>query len=99
MVYFPRNFNLKPVLHNYPDLFEKPRWMGLAQLPTRDHCYVWLLKKYMLSAKHNFSHFQNNDKMSCSALKVVNIFSAVTSQRFSKSVQKEKNIGASACTL
>lgn len=55
MVYFSRNFNLKPVLHNYPDLFEKPRWIGLAKLPTRDYCYVWLLKKYMLFSKTCFT--------------------------------------------
>lgn len=57
MVYFSRNFNLKPVLHNYPDLFEKPRWIGLAQLPTRDHCYVWLLKKYRLPSRTQFFTF------------------------------------------
>lgn len=77
MVYFPRNFNLKPVLHNYHDLFKKTKVDRSGPTGNKRpllRCFGGFFNTFF-SGRHSFVfllHFQNSDKMSCSAVKVVN---------------------------
>lgn len=77
-VYFSRNFNSKPVLHNYPDLFKTQGGYRSDSIANKRPLLCLVTKKiyiytvnYILFSRFFsfFTCFQNNDRMSCSALK------------------------------
>lgn len=80
MVYFSRNFKLKPVLHNYPDLFKrKPRVDRSGPIANkRPVLYLVTEKKYRLLSETSFFTCpkQRGKKVSRKAVETVNVFSA-----------------------
>lgn len=85
-VYFSRNFNSKPVLHNYPDLFKNQGGYRSDSIANKRPLLRMVTKKTYIVNYILFSRFfglfiffvtcfQNNDRTSRSALKAAgNIF-------------------------